>query len=523
MRNLIRFYTVMVCVFTGFFRCTVSWADLISYNQLLENLDRYYVMRMDYAKVAEPFKEKLLSDNKEVFIEGMIGFIKNGIRDSHFRLYRNRNEAIETYEPRESNFNFNQIFNTLNPLHDSGTYAYAIRNRIMYLMFKTFDSKMLPEDEVIALLKEQAPNYDKVIFDVRMNWGGSDTKTQKIASLFTQTKVLAYYFVKRINEVNNEYPFYVNPGDTFIDKPGILLVGGHSTSASEGFTFFMRACGFTILGDRTGGATTGFGYEAFERFIELHNGVWIQIPDFDSLDLNKQRVEHVGIMPDISIPFDPNLPYDNVIAKAFEQFGAPLNLSDITTPPVLPDFPVPIPDPIPPLPDTPSPDIFSPSVAIPTTPDSWTAEMSELDNSDCLVITLTTSFDSTLPIAVISVDVHGFQEGSGQTALYLNDQRTTSASGFSMGGNVLYRYILKASGRIKRKDLNTMAVTAIRYRPWGEREVQEVSLPNGGIPFSVHPLNEGKSSDGGGCSTGMPAWSLLILWGLKEFRGKIKR
>lgn len=94
-----------------------------------------------------------------------------------------------------------------------------------------------------------------IIFDIRVNGGGSDTHSLEIASRFAAERTLAFSKAAVDGDGFTEsFDVYVEAGDAPFTGRVALLVSGSSVSAAEIFTMAMRELpNVTVYGHRTSG------------------------------------------------------------------------------------------------------------------------------------------------------------------------------------------------------------------------------------------------------------------------------
>lgn len=99
---------------------------------------------------------------------------------------------------------------------------------------------------------------DGIIIDVRNNGGGTITNASKLASRFTNKKVLTGYILHKNGKGHNDFskpePIYLEPSNRIRwQKKVAILTNRHSYSATNDFVNTMRILpNVTIIGDRTG-------------------------------------------------------------------------------------------------------------------------------------------------------------------------------------------------------------------------------------------------------------------------------
>ncbi len=139
-----------------------------------------------------------------------------------------------------------------------------------------------------------------LIIDVRHNGGGNLTNAEKIASRFTNEKVLSGYISHKTgtghNDFSEPYPIYLEPSTSIRwQKSVVVLTNRRSYSATNDFVSQMKGLpNVTIMGDKTGGGS-GMPFSS-----ELSNGWSIRFSASPHFDRDMNHTEF-GIEPDIKV------------------------------------------------------------------------------------------------------------------------------------------------------------------------------------------------------------------------------
>ncbi len=140
-----------------------------------------------------------------------------------------------------------------------------------------------------------------LIIDIRGNGGGDLTNAEKIASRFTNERVLVGYIQHKTGPGHSDFsgmePRYLDPAASLRwQKPVIVLTNHHVFSAANEFTMYMKALPMArVIGDVTGGGA-GMPFSS-----SLPNG-WVvrfsAVPMYDA----KGKPTEFGIVPDLYVP-----------------------------------------------------------------------------------------------------------------------------------------------------------------------------------------------------------------------------
>lgn len=149
-------------------------------------------------------------------------------------------------------------------------------------------------DEVLSYLSV----CNGLIIDVRDNGGGNATNSARIASRFTNEKILTGYISHKTgighNDFSKPYAIYLEPANGVRwQKKVVVLTNRRSFSATNDFVNHMRCLpNVTTIGDKTGGGS-GMPFTS-----ELPNGWSVRFSASPHFDAEMNHIEF-GIEPDI--------------------------------------------------------------------------------------------------------------------------------------------------------------------------------------------------------------------------------
>ena len=195
-----------------------------------------------------------------------------------------------------------------------------LEDNIGYIYYGSFSSG-IGESNLDEVLNELSI-CDGLILDVRNNGGGLLTLSDRIASRFTNEKILTGYLSYKTGTGHSEFskpePIYVEPATDRVrwQKPAAVLTNRRSYSSTNDFVGKMKQMPQAIIiGDKTGGGS-GLPFSS-----ELPNGWSVRFsasPMYDP-DMNHQEF---GIEPDIKVDMtseDMQKGIDTIIETARKQ------------------------------------------------------------------------------------------------------------------------------------------------------------------------------------------------------------
>ena len=174
-------------------------------------------------------------------------------------------------------------------------------DNIAYVVYESFQSAIGEGnlDDMLFGLRM----CNGMILDIRGNGGGELTNVEKLASRFTNEKVLVGYRSHKTGTGHNDFsPLeaeYVTPSKGVRwQKPCVVLTNRSCYSAANTFVRDMKEMPLvTIMGDQTGGGS-GLPFTS-----ELPIGWSVRFSASPSYDAQKQQIEF-GIAPDIPCSLD---------------------------------------------------------------------------------------------------------------------------------------------------------------------------------------------------------------------------
>lgn len=257
---------------------------------------------IDWDDVYRQYKPLITADMSNAGLFEVLGNMLAELKDGHVNLYSTSNMARywDWYLDYPRNFDEALVEQYLGrDYRIAGGMKYRIlENNIGYIYYSSFTSAVGEGnlDEILSYLAV----CNGLIIDVRNNSGGTLTYSDRIASRFTNEKVLTGYIQHKTGKGHNDFsapePIYVEPSNSIRwQKPVAVLTNRHCYSATNDFVNSMRCFpNVTLVGDKTGGGS-GLPFSS-----ELPNGWGVRFSASPHLDASKQHIEF-GIDPDVKV------------------------------------------------------------------------------------------------------------------------------------------------------------------------------------------------------------------------------
>ena len=294
-----------------------------NFDQLWKIIDERYCFLdykgIDWKKIGER-KRKFIEpemDDRDLFqvLSDMLYELQDGHvnltstdNQTHFWLDSPRNFSEATIE---SNYYLGQNY------QQTAGFKYKILNdKVGYIYYEKFSEGIDNND--LDRVFSYFSNCKGLIIDVRQNSGGNATNSAKIASRFTEKKILTGYICHKTgpghNDFSEPYAIYLEPAKGIRwQKKVAVLTNRHSYSATNDFVNHMRCLpNVTIVGDKTGGGS-GMPFSS-----ELPNGWTIRFSASPHFDKNMNHIEW-GINPDVKVDInykDEANGFDTIIEEA---------------------------------------------------------------------------------------------------------------------------------------------------------------------------------------------------------------
>ena len=296
-----------------------------NFDQLWKIIDERYCFLdykgIDWKKIGER-KRKFIEpemDDRDLF--QVLSDMLYELQDGHVNLTSTDNQTHFDFwldSPRnfseatiESNYYLGQNY------QQTAGFKYKILNdEVGYIYYEKFSEGIDNND--LDRVFSYFSNCKGLIIDVRQNSGGNATNSAKIASRFTEKKILTGYICHKTgpghNDFSEQYAIYLEPAKGIRwQKKVAVLTNRHSYSATNDFVNHMRCLpNVTIVGDKTGGGS-GMPFSS-----ELPNGWTIRFSASPHFDKNMNHIEW-GIDPDVKVDInykDEVNGFDTIIEEA---------------------------------------------------------------------------------------------------------------------------------------------------------------------------------------------------------------
>lgn len=254
---------------------------------------------LDWDEVHERYAKRITASMGSEALFEVLSEMVNELRDGHVNLHSSMassqyREWFDAY-PRNFSDSIQSIYLRKDYINSSGLTYQILENNIGYIYCESF-SDGIGDGNLDQTLNRLAI-CDGLILDVRNNGGGNLTTAQKLASRFTNEKVLVGYMCHKKEPGHTDFsepkPVFLEPSDGIRwQKKVVVLTNRRSYSATNDFVNSMKQLPHvTILGDKTGGGS-GLPFSS-----ELPNGWSIRFSASPMFDPEMNQLEF-GIAPD---------------------------------------------------------------------------------------------------------------------------------------------------------------------------------------------------------------------------------
>ena len=277
-----------------------------NFEALWRIIDEHYCFldykQVDWNAVKAHYQPYITDDLSNDKLFQILGNMLAELKDGHVNLYAYHNTARywNWYEDYPRNYNEELVEKYLGHEYRIGG---GLRYRILddnigYIYCPSFNSG-LGEGNISQVLQDFA-ECTGIIIDVRGNSGGELVKAERLASHFTNERILVGYMSHKTGTGHNDFSglqeIWLEPSDGIRwQKKAVVLTNRRCYSATNDFVKDMKECPkVTVIGDQTGGGS-GMPFSS-----ELPNGWSVRFSACPIYDVGKNHTEF-GILPDINV------------------------------------------------------------------------------------------------------------------------------------------------------------------------------------------------------------------------------
>ena len=281
-----------------------------NFDLLWGTLDKQYAYftykHIDWSSVYQIYRPLVHDEmsQKELFkvMSDMLYLLKDGHTNLTSPFDRSRN--WEWYLNSPSNFNFDILQRNYlgNNYRITGPFLNTVIDSVGYIYYGSFGNEVKESD--MDFILQEFSNVKGMIIDVRNNTGGETENIARIASRFTNQKVITQYWLYKSGP---EHDQFYHPEAKYLDPAGsirfteniVVLTNRRCYSATNDFVATMKALpNVTVIGDTTGGGG-GLPFNS-----ELPNGWQFRFSSTMTLDAAGVNIES-GISPHIQLNMTP--------------------------------------------------------------------------------------------------------------------------------------------------------------------------------------------------------------------------
>ena len=183
----------------------------------------------------------------------------------------------------------------------------VLEDGIGYITFASFDENV--EEKFDAAYKEliKKEKVKGLIIDLRDNPGGLLTVATDVLDKLLPTGKLVY----TVDKEGEEETIYSDA--KCIDIPIVVIINENSASASEIMAAAIKDYGGTVVGK------TSFGKGVVQEFKSLHDGTYVKITISEYFSPNGNKIDHIGVEPNIEVEEDEETEEDEQLKAAIEE------------------------------------------------------------------------------------------------------------------------------------------------------------------------------------------------------------
>lgn len=185
----------------------------------------------------------------------------------------------------------------------------SLKNDNHYIKIDSFNDKAYEDFKKILEDNIKDKKGNALIIDLRGNYGGTLQSYEQIMDLLVGKDELLY--IK--SSLNDDEKIYSKDEDKYSFNKYIVLVNSETASAAELMAISIKdILNGTIIGTKT------YGKASVQSVVDLKDGSYLYITDKEYITRNNERINGIGIEPDIVIQ-DYVKQYDKAVELAISK------------------------------------------------------------------------------------------------------------------------------------------------------------------------------------------------------------
>lgn len=288
-----------------------------------ENYCFFSYKEVDWDEVHERYMTQVCDTMDRYSLFNLLGNMLNELKDGHTNLIStfNMSRYWDWYLDYPDNFDSDIQENYLGRDYSIAgglKYKKLADGKIGYIYYGSFSTGA--GESGLDHIFYQFKDCKSIIFDIRDNGGGLLSYSERIASRFTNEKILTGYIQHKTGKGHEDFskphPVYLEPSDRIRWlRPVVVLTNRRCYSSANDFVQrVMNLKNVTVMGDKTGGGS-GLPFNS-----ELPNGWAVRFSASPMLDTNMKHTEF-GIDPHYMVEMteeDMEKGKDTIIEAAIE-------------------------------------------------------------------------------------------------------------------------------------------------------------------------------------------------------------
>jgi hypothetical protein len=275
-----------------------------AFDQLWEAFDRDYAQfglrpEVDWARLREQYRPRATACKSTYEFAGMCAEMLSELRDLHVRLTLAGVEVPTFNRVRAANSNPSAHRAILGGFVKTGRVQWKVTaDKIGYLAVDGWTDREITEQ--VDRVLEQMRDTRGLIFDVRLNGGGSESTARDVAGRFVPKDfVYAYNQVRNGPKHSNLAPMWsrtvTSRGPWRYNRPVVLLIGQKCMSSNESFIAMMTGDpDLTTMGAPTCGSSGN------PKVVHLPIELTVNVPSWIDYLPDKTPLDEHGIQPQVN-------------------------------------------------------------------------------------------------------------------------------------------------------------------------------------------------------------------------------